>query len=206
MRLVSGEEDGTLFPGRHYRMADGTELGVLDSFRVDVTRHHPTPHQPENWLFRNPDWQRGDPSETRALIDLLKPHVAKGPDLFGTDDDRVAYDAFSEHPAKTSLCLVDPGSSLRFQITPDYRGNPHVRVLFQLGPRAYNLVLTDPVWQQRCLRSLPDGVCTPAEAGLRDDDMAWLTISLGEPFNGYCYKLVAAILVLPRLTCGSELI
>jgi len=198
VRLVSGEKDGTLYPGRHYRLPDGTDPRVLDMLRIDVVGHHPSPHQPENWLSKHPNWHRGQPLDLAALKDLLRPHIEQGPALFGNTLDRIAY-AIIENSAPTpSLALVYPGASLQFQVVPDYKGMPRVHARFQLGPQPYNLRLTDPILEKQFLQALPDGVCTRQQAGFHDDDHVLLTVSLGEPFNGYCYKLAAAVIVIPR--------
>jgi len=34
--------------------------------------------------------------------------------------------------------------------------------------------------------------------GISKDSKVLLTVSLSEPFNGYCYKLAAAMVVMPR--------
>ena len=66
-------------------------------------------------------------------------------------------------------------------------GNPKRRVQGQFvhGGVQYWLWVTDPIYERRYL-ALPNGTRHLGEC--------CLTISLGEPFEGYAYKLIAAIM------------
>jgi len=60
--------------------------------------------------------------------------------------------------------------------------------------------ITDPAWTTRIVRKLLplERVAHPQEmVGISKASEILFTISLGEAFKGYCYKLVAAIVVLP---------
>lgn len=66
-------------------------------------------------------------------------------------------------------------------------GNPKRRVQaqFQFSGKEYALWVTDPIIERTYL-SRKDGDYSLGEN--------YLTISLGEPFNDHCYKLVAAVI------------
>jgi hypothetical protein len=108
--------------------------------------------------------------------------------------DRVNCAALDDRPAQTSLALIAP-VDLRWQIrlTEDFK--IRTRALFRLGHVRYNLSVTDPVWERR-LRSLPEGDHDLIDAGVGPNQKVLLTISLGEPFHGDCYKLVAGVIVI----------
>jgi hypothetical protein len=61
-----------------------------------------------------------------------------------------------------------------------------VRSKFTFGDTEYRLPITDPVIENRFFHE---------EMGeyLIDRRDLYLTISIGEPYNGFCYKLVAGI-------------
>jgi hypothetical protein len=63
-----------------------------------------------------------------------------------------------------------------------------MRAQFPFGLAYHSLVVTDPRWE-----------CQVAEMQMGASQTiqnVMMTISLGEPFNGFCYKLVAAIIPL----------
>ena len=57
-------------------------------------------------------------------------------------------------------------------------------------PDAADLVVTDPEWRSRIIQQGPEDLAQSSGRFV-------LTISLGEPFGLYCYKLIAAIIPLP---------
>jgi hypothetical protein len=65
----------------------------------------------------------------------------------------------------------------------------------------YDLPLTDPVYAGP-LQRRAEGDYGPLDLGIPEDAVVLLTISLGHPFNGICYKLVAAIVVVPPAWAG----
>ncbi len=126
---------------------------------------------------------------------LLEKSLFLAPDLLGDNRDRVSYSNFNGKPAAASLTLVEP-SNVRWRITQSPRGRRQIRAGFALGGRSFDLPVTDPEWEQR-LSLLPSGVHSSEEVGISRTDRVFLTISLGEPFNGECFKLLAAVIVLP---------
>jgi hypothetical protein len=79
--------------------------------------------------------------------------------------------------------------------TRSYSGHPQARLRFRHGGSAYYLSVTDPVWELEIAgrREREHG---PRELGLGERRLL-VTVSLGEPFNGDCYKLIAAIFEAP---------
>ena len=70
-------------------------------------------------------------------------------------------------------------------------GNSKRRVQgrFRFGGNDYALWITDPDIETAYLKR---------ENGDYDLSECYLTISLGEPYNDHCYKLIAAIMESPR--------
>lgn len=201
VRPVSRSGDGSL-ARRHYTLADRTPAQVLDVLRMKLVERSPKPHQPENWVIQPIPWllkSRPAPSTFRT-IRLLESGLVHGPELLGSSTDRVAYAEFSKSPASSSLALVQP-QNLRW-VVRKYADDKRPRALFRLGGQEYDLPLTDPVWRDR-LKSLSVGKHASEEIGLGREEEILLTISIGEPFSPTpdapetCFKLVAAVIVLP---------
>lgn len=70
--------------------------------------------------------------------------------------------------------------------------------MFELGDVAYDLAVTDLIWIGR-LSKLEEGVYNSNEVGLKKRGKIFLTISLGEPYHGSCYKLVSAVIVIKAI-------
>lgn len=197
LRPVAPGEEGTLSP-HQLRMQSGGEPRLLDIIKVGCACPQPRPHQPENWLLDDTRWQliSREPPHAWRPSSIFESEIDSGPAIFGSVSDRRCFDDFAHAPARSSLALVAP-EDLRWQITLTHNFNRQTRALFHLQGACYNLSVTDPVWEQR-LSHLPDGHHDLAASGVSDTDLVHLTVSLSEPFNGYCYKLVAAVIVLPQ--------
>ncbi len=83
---------------------------------------------------------------------------------------------------KLYLCVFAPGEAF---------GNSKRRVQgrFRFSENDYALWITDPDIETAYLKR---------ENGNYDLSECYLTISLGEPHKGYCYKLIAAVMERPR--------
>jgi len=79
---------------------------------------------------------------------------------------------------RLTLSVFKPGEAF---------GNTKRRVQgrFQHGGTEYHFWVTDPDYERTYLAK-PDGD--------HELDDSFLTVSLGEPYNGACYKLIAAII------------
>ncbi len=172
------------------RYEDGTQPNVLDV--IDVPLIEPRPHQfqQENWLL-DPKyyWQKTGRLGWTGLQNFLEP----GSPLWINNqsssnglNDRVALDQAEK--LRSSLRLIHV-NALTIEVSRPGAafGNPKRRVQGQFVHEGVQhwLWVTDPVYERRYLAQ-PDGRHELSEP--------CLTISLGEPYDGFCYKLIAAII------------
>jgi hypothetical protein len=169
---------------------DGSDPRVLDVMDVPLAEPRPHEYQQENWLL-DPRfyWVNAGRLDWNGLQPFLEP---EGPlwldgESSGSGlNDRVP--AASAALLRSSLLLVAVDSLLITVFRPgEAFGNPkrRVRGQFRLAGTEHWLWVTDPVYEKRFLAQ-PDGDYTLGEC--------CLTISLGEPHEGYAYKLIAAVI------------
>ena len=195
VRPVADTRDGALQPC-HFRMEDGREPRVLDVLRIPLALRRPAPHQPENWIVGPGSWAVLDRSAGDSALHVMHDFLQVGPALFGDVRDRFECDFLRRKPVAASLALVAP-RSISWEIRTTRKGNRQTRAKFLTGQVFYNLSITDPDWERR-LGHLPPGFYSNADAGVCPDEKLLLTISIGEPFEQQCYKIVAAVIVMPR--------
>ena len=177
---------------RQYR--DGSDPQVLDIVRIPVLGPKPQGWQSENWLLdAECYWEKeGVYSwfDLPALVDPVAPLWRDGHHSYHGANDRIPGEAMASlsdslrflHIERLTLHVFSPGEA--FGTT-----KRRVQGQFRHAGRDYALWVTDPIYERRYLARL-DG-----RYRLRD---CYATVSLGEPFHGTCYKLIAAILELPR--------
>lgn len=172
---------------RHYE--DGSDPRLLDIIAVPLVRHEPHRYQAENWLL-DPEWywQRDGVLDARALEPFVDGDTAlwmNGYSSGGGVNDRVPEVIATAYTA--SLRLIKVSDSMLHIETNPYSGRfeKKLRARFNYLGTPYMLRVTDPVIEHR-YNSEPDG-----DYPL---DPSFLTISLGEPFGDFAYKLVAAMI------------
>lgn len=178
------EEQATLNTGRKIR-----QLDIVD---IEVVRPVPEFHQPENWLIANRTWTRVGTCDVERLAVLFP--LGGMPDglLLGSSGDRVLKGDLDERPIPRSLDIITPSDVIWIH-TQSQGGRPQVRARFEWHGVTYNLPVTDPLWESKFSAPAEDKYRSD-QVGLSRDERVILTISLGEPMNGYCYKLVAGVL------------
>jgi len=173
------------------RFDDGTDPKVLDIIKVPLIGHRPDGYQQENWeLDPNHYWRRTG----RLSWDALQAFVEPDGPLWRLDqrhsyhglNDRVTLEKASGISSSLRLIRV---KSLEVSVrSPGQEfGNPKRRLQgrFRYAGALYHLWVTDPVYE-RLFLGQPDATHELGEC--------CLTISLGEPYDGYAYKLIAAII------------
>jgi hypothetical protein len=195
VRPVSDKEHGELDYSQ-YRLPDHSEPHLLDVVRVGLSHRQPLPHQPENWLMDGSAWTLVERPASAECSRVVAAAVFRGSLLFGNARRAVPYAHFRDRPARESLVLVKP-AGIRWRTefnTYLLRNTP--RVLFELGDVQYDLPLTDPAYAGP-LQRREVGDYLSSDLGIPEDGTVLFTISLGEPLEGICYKLVAAVVVVP---------
>lgn len=187
MRPVSNREHEEVSAAER-RLMDGSEPCVLDVINVPVSRAHPHGYQQENWLL-DPGRRWGKVGRIRwddlpQWADQAKTLWNNGHSSRSGFNDRVPEDlAFS---LRSSLCLIKI-DRLEVLISQNIASNTYrLRGKFKYHGNDYSLRITDPVSEKAA-----------AELGAGSfvvDEDRFLTISLGEPFEGFAYKLIAAII------------
>ncbi|MBE1162792.1 dual OB domain-containing protein [Dyella acidiphila] len=169
---------------------DGSDPRVLDIIDVPLERHHPHACQTENWLIQAEEywakvgqagwrdavafvetpqtlWHNGE-SSYHGLNDRVEVSVA----------DRLPHSLHLIHVNRIELKIFAPGANF---------GNPKRRVQAKFEYRGvqYWIWVTDPYIEREYL-ARENGVYTLGDS--------LICVSLGEPFEGFRYKLAATII------------
>lgn len=169
---------------------DGTTPELLDIVTIPLLKHAPHNYQSENYIIDNQEyWVKNGRLKSTLLnrliddIDTLwinEYHSSSGL------NDRIPQSR-AEEELGTSLALICP-QSLSLVVQFEYNRNK-VRANFQYNDEPYCLTVTDCKVENDYLNREPSTYQVTAEN-------VHLCVSIGEPFQGYCYKLVAAIINL----------
>jgi hypothetical protein len=188
VRMVSKLHNGILNIS-HLYLDNGNEAAVLDVLDIGLANPKPDIHQPENWLLDGSVWRLHGSQDRTPFADCLKKAIVPGPDVLRGTSDRVAWADLQVKHVEASLALVAP-DELKLELIHKPNGRHQVRGRFVLQHCEFNLSMTDPVWEKR--------IHNEGNLCLRQSERKFLvTVSLGEPFNDYCYKVIAAVIFLP---------
>ena len=171
---------------------DGSDPRVLDTIDVPLLEPRPRTYQQENWLL-DPDsyWEKVGAVSWADLPELADPEAPlwiNGHSTYNGRNDKIPLSLASSLDSSLRLVYVDRVRLSVFKPGEAF-GNLKRRVQgrFSHDGVDYALWITDPSYERAYLAK-PDGEYEIGES--------FLTISLGEPHNDFCYKLVAAI--IPR--------
>jgi Dual OB-containing domain len=170
--------------------ADGSDPKVLDVMRVPLLQPKANAFQPENWLL-DPEcyWElsrRLAWAEVESYIDPVAPLWGRGHHSYNGLNDRLPVDGLTTTGSSLRLIRVD-SLTLRVFAPGLTFGNTKRRVQgqFRHDGAPYRLWVTDPAYEREFL-SKPNGNY--------ELEKSLLTVSLGEPYDGYYYILIAAII------------
>lgn len=183
------------------RYDNGSDPKVLDIISVPLSRAAPDGYQRENWILEPQHyWRRKGSILWQDLESLESDYAPLWPSQCESTyhglHDRVTHreaDRFDHslrliHVDEFRLQVLAPGAAF---------GNPKRRVLgwFMYQGMEYRLWVTDPVIERQFLAE-PNGEYELGES--------YLTLSLGERAeDGYCYKLIAAVITPDRAVEGA---
>ncbi|MBW2149188.1 MAG: hypothetical protein JRI22_19460 [Deltaproteobacteria bacterium] len=190
IRPVSARQSAELSEEER-RYEDGRDPRVLDIVVVPMIAHAPLLHHTENHIIdANYYWTKTKVlpwTKLGHLLDNPETLWPSGDSTYYGSNDRVKLEVASK--LKVSLLLIKPEDLvLSVQAEGAEFGNPRrrVRAQFEYRGTSYNLVVTDPV-AERAFLSKANGDYRIADT--------YLCVSLSEAHSdGYCYKLVAAVI------------
>lgn len=169
---------------------DGSDPVVLDVIEVPLLDARPKNYQQENWLL-DPDiyWEKVDRvnwNDLRRLTDPVASLWINGHSSGNGNNDRIPISEAGSTGGSLRLVRL---TELELQVSaPGVAfGNPRRSVQGRLQHNGvdYWLRVTDPKYEREYLQK-PNGSYHIGEC--------FLTVSLGEPYYGYAYKLIAAII------------
>lgn len=168
---------------------DGTTAQKLDVIEITFTNTAPPSFQRENHVIDdNIYWERLGSytvNELAPLVDSPRSLWENGNHSYSGVNDRVAVALLAD--SRQTLYLIRP-ENVRFSVEAEGAafGNPKrvVRAHFTYNRENYALRVTDPETEQQ-YKAMRDGEYRA--------EVNYFTISLGEPYNGDAYKLVAAV-------------
>lgn len=165
-------------------------FNIGDIVSVNISNKHPHNTQPENYLLaKNADWNiegKLDKSKFNLLLDDTNSIWGVGESCcssYGVNDKVEENLAISHNNSLLFLFLPKAIVWKRDQST-EIRNSVKLRLNFIFKNNKYSLVITDPTFSKKFWDRLSIGQHETIYN-------TFITISLGEPFHGYCYKLIA---------------
>jgi hypothetical protein len=199
VRLVAPTPTGILYAS-HYRISDSVAPRPWDLIQVDAPWADNRPAQPENRIVNHAAWQLLE----RPVSPINLPAFPAPPTepLFGAATRALPVQRL---PVRRSILCIEPQE---VEACCHWRHSEErlvTRLRFDwLGAR-YDLPLLDARWSE-VLAKPGERVCTLEQLGCRPHHGLRLIVSLGEPFHGWCYKLISGILCMPAArTCRPAL-
>jgi hypothetical protein len=161
-------------------------------FEIEVTEHRPLAYQSENWLVSSKQWKLVARPAPVGMAAVVRAAITTQAPLLGCWQNRRAVRDFPTDEQAASLALVAP-ETVGWQVNAGQKGR-QVRCQFDLIGTSYDVPVTDPVWESR-LRGRPLGFYEAHDVGSNEDDRPLLCISVGEPYKGNCYLLLATVIL-----------
>jgi hypothetical protein len=176
------------------RYKDESDPQVLDIIDIPLKYPQPKHYQSENWrLVRGHYWVRAGRAKWQDLKRMADDPAELWLNASTAHGDR--NDRLSETDAKKldrSLYLLH-NDNLKVRVFAPRAAYENLRRRVQAHfvhrDVSYQMWMTDPVIE-KSFRARKDGEYEIGEC--------FLTVSLGEPYNGDCYKLVAAVITPDR--------
>ncbi len=178
-------------PGRHIRCDGGLSVAPLDVVSIPLRGAAREPGQPENRVVESgKTWRRhGRFPNPAALFEALDPVDSLWGHSCGDRNERVS----SALPTSRSLVLIRPESFRVVEVRSSWDGAIKPRADVRFKGKDYRLSITDDVFLKSWRASKGQGGGSAIGCG---GDRCLLCISLGVPFHGYRYKLVAGVIPL----------
>lgn len=187
IRPVSDRPTGELSEEER-RYKNGADPALLEIITIPMKNAAPHAHQPENHII-DPDryWEKSGAyplSQIDKLLDSPSTLWATGDSAYSHRNNRIPQDALPD--SSLYLVRVRAVTLVVGPKAPEFDNHKQVvRAHFSYGGDDYIMDVTDPLIERKYL-ARGDG-----EYAIRSPV---LCASLSEPYKGYCYKLVAAVI------------
>ncbi len=169
---------------------NGSDPCVLDILVVPLVNRVPDGFQTENWLLHD-EYYWGKAGEFSRhdlpkLLDTEERLWIDGDSTYNGLNDRISLELTNSLTHSLRLIRVE-ALTLSVFAPGEAFGNSKRRVQgrFKHSGQHYALWVTDPSYETKYLGKLNGNYALGA---------CYLTISLGEPYEGSCYKLIASII------------
>lgn len=193
IRPVSNNKGGPLFEDQ-YTTKCGKTAQPLDSVRIQFKQYSPKYHQPENWLIsKEESWELLDSELNKPQLLTLNTVLQRKGKIFSTEQNSRPKVELKSTLSTRSLTLIRPQNT-QFYIKTNHDRNNQPRTEFDFDGYHYDFPITDSRWRQRVESDVSKNL--PSVDDLDNNEDILFTISLGESYEGLCYKIVAAIFSL----------
>ena len=190
IRPVSRRETGELSVSE-IRFPDGSLPELLDVVTVRLEEHILHTYQVENYLINEgQEWVKTGrlaADELRDLCDDVDTLWINGYHSSNGINDRIPLN-MADDRLGSSLLLIRP-DNLSISVAQESRKKMKVRGKFSYKGTKYALVITDSMVEKKYLQK------TSCEYPVKENNV-FLCLSIGEPHEGYCYKLLAGVINL----------
>lgn len=188
VRPVSSNGNGEL-SSEDICIMDGQIPRLLDVVRIPIRRRASRGHQTENYLIDTSEcWEyvtRIDSSRLDDLCDKVDKLWINGFSSANGINDRIPFERIKS--VESSLLLIKPSTFTMHKKYEFGSKNWKIRADFRFRRIRYCIVVTDPIIEESYQKKKAGDY--PIEG--RE---VYLTVSLGEEYKGFCYKLVAAVI------------
>ncbi|MHC1729000.1 MAG: DNA helicase RecQ [Syntrophobacteraceae bacterium] len=188
IRPVSGIGTGELSPSE-ITLKEGRAPELLDILVLHLGEECPHFYQTENRVAADTHWSReGAIPKYRLpeLCDGVEKLWINGHHSQSGMNDRVPMEIANEKI--TSSLLFIRASDFCVIVGEDIRGLRRILAEFRYNGVQYRLPVTDPIAEASYMSKDPGRYC-------EETAEVFLTVSISEPYGGFCYKLVAAIIL-----------
>lgn len=186
IRPVS-DADGSALIRCQYTTGESHVPEPLDTVRIQVTQQRPKYNQPENWIIAKENWELITTELNNKQLLAINTALQRSGSILFNSKSSLTKNELREYQIANSLTLICPESPEFYVEIKDGKGKPYAE--FSFDDNKYDLPITDPRWCEQA----ETNETLPSADTIEDEETVLFTLSLGESFNGRCYKLVAAI-------------
>ncbi len=191
IRPVSSLETEELYSS-HITCSNGKQPEKFDVVEIPFIEEVPKVYQPENILID--ETKKWKILEAYQKDDTTLDNLCDNPETIfennNPSNDRVSLQCLEDNQIDNSLLFIKP-QKISFLKKRAVTGKIQVRAKFVYNEESYNLSVTDIDFES-AIKNYKDMDIHDEIEVIQGN--TYLCISLGEPFGGDCYKLVASVI------------